>query len=181
MLRAQLQHRRHFAAGGEFTVNVPSMGDSISEGTIVQWTKAEGDSVAQDEVIVVLETDKVSIDVRAPEAGKLTAQLAAEGDTVQVGAPLAKLDLSGGGGSGGSSKEEAPKKEKPAAPAKKEQPAPAKKESPPKQQAAEPAPKQQEEKAPAKSAAPAPAPAQAPAPGQKVEMPPIQASSPHDR
>jgi pyruvate/2-oxoglutarate dehydrogenase complex dihydrolipoamide acyltransferase (E2) component len=147
------------------------MGDSISEGTIVQWTKAEGDSVAQDEVLVVLETDKVSIDVRAPEAGKLTAQLAAEGDTVQVGAPLAKLDLSGGGSSGGS-KEEAPKKDKPA-PAKKEQPLPAKKESPP---------KQQEEKTPAKSAAPAPAPAaSAPAPGQKVEMPPIQASSPHDR
>jgi 2-oxoglutarate dehydrogenase E2 component (dihydrolipoamide succinyltransferase) len=76
------------------TIDVPSMGDSITEGTIVQWLKSPGDSVAQDEVVVVLETDKVSIDVRAPEAGVLMEQLAKEGDSVEVGAPLLKLDMS---------------------------------------------------------------------------------------
>lgn len=70
--------------GGDYELPVPSMGDSISEGTIVQWMKAEGDAIAVDDVLVVLETDKVSVDVRSPEAGKLVKQLAAEGDTVAV-------------------------------------------------------------------------------------------------
>lgn len=47
-------------AGGEEIISVPSMGDSITEGTIVEWTKQPGDSVEVDEVVVVLETDKVS-------------------------------------------------------------------------------------------------------------------------
>lgn len=46
--------------GGEEIIAVPSMGDSITEGTIVEWTKQPGDSVELDEVVVVLETDKVS-------------------------------------------------------------------------------------------------------------------------
>lgn len=51
---------------------------------------------------------QVSIDVRAPEAGTLVEQMAAEGDTVEVGAPLMKLDTLGGGGGGGAAKKPAP-------------------------------------------------------------------------
>ncbi|RLN86596.1 hypothetical protein BBJ28_00022603 [Nothophytophthora sp. Chile5] len=64
------------------------MGDSISEGTVVEWLKAPGDFVDTDEVVVVLETDKVSVDVRAPFSGVLEAQLAQIDDNVLVGAPL---------------------------------------------------------------------------------------------
>ncbi|CAN0229195.1 unnamed protein product, partial [Phaeothamnion confervicola] len=134
------------ASGKEFVVNVPTMGDSITEGTVVQWLKATGDAVAQDEVVVVLETDKVSIDVRAPEAGKILECLAGEGDTVAVGAPLIKLDTSAAPGGGAA----------PAAAA----PAPARTAP----QASTPAPAA----APASTpmAAPAPAPAKAPTPAK---------------
>ncbi|GMF28337.1 unnamed protein product [Phytophthora lilii] len=64
------------------------MGDSISEGTVVEWLKAPGDFVDTDEVVVVLETDKVSVDVRAPFSGVLEAQLAQIDENVLVGAPL---------------------------------------------------------------------------------------------
>ncbi|CAH0480643.1 unnamed protein product [Peronospora belbahrii] len=70
------------------SVPVPSMGDSISEGTVVEWLKAPGDFVETDEVVVVLETDKVSVDVRAPFSGVLEAQLAQIDENVLVGAPL---------------------------------------------------------------------------------------------
>ncbi|CAM9350473.1 unnamed protein product, partial [Pylaiella littoralis] len=81
---------RHFSSGDEEIVPVPSMGDSITEGTIVEWAKQPGDYVEVDEVVVVLETDKVSIDVRAPSAGTLVEQMAADGDIVEVGSPLMK-------------------------------------------------------------------------------------------
>lgn len=49
-------------SGGEVVVPVPSMGDSISEGTVVQWTKTAGESVEADDVVVILETDKVRLE-----------------------------------------------------------------------------------------------------------------------
>lgn len=73
------------------TVEVPSMGDSISEGTIVQWVKASGDYVAADDVVVVIETDKVSVDVRAPKSGIIQEVLAKVDDVVAIGAPLFNL------------------------------------------------------------------------------------------
>jgi len=83
--------------GGEVVVPVPSMGDSISEGTIVEWVKAVGDFVAPDDVVVILETDKVSVDVRSPSAGVLARQLALSQETVSVGAPLFSLEVEGTG------------------------------------------------------------------------------------
>ncbi|ETP35193.1 hypothetical protein F442_16578 [Phytophthora nicotianae P10297] len=83
---------RAFSSSGDATdVPVPSMGDSISEGTVVEWLKQPGDAVAEDEVVVVLETDKVSVDVRAPFAGAMGQQLAAIDDNVNVGAPLFQI------------------------------------------------------------------------------------------
>ncbi|KAH7485315.1 hypothetical protein KRP22_006467 [Phytophthora ramorum] len=88
---SRLQIRAFSAAGEATDVPVPSMGDSISEGTVVEWLKQPGDAVAEDEVVVVLETDKVSVDVRAPFAGALGQQLAAIDDNVLVGAPLFQI------------------------------------------------------------------------------------------
>ena len=97
-LRSSRLFRRCFATE---TAKVPSLGDSITEGTIVKWSKNVGDTVEQDEVIVIIETDKVSVDIRAPAAGKITSQLAKEGDTIKVGDSLAEIDTSAAGGGGG--------------------------------------------------------------------------------
>ena len=56
-------------------VPVPSMGDSITEGTVVEWTAQVGDGVAVDDVVVVIETDKVSVEVRTPIAGAISTGL----------------------------------------------------------------------------------------------------------
>ena len=72
-------------------VQVPALGESITEGTLAQWLKKPGDAVAADEAIASLETDKVSVEVPAPVAGTLTEQLVKEGETVAVGAVIARI------------------------------------------------------------------------------------------
>ncbi|CAN0067617.1 unnamed protein product [Ascophyllum nodosum] len=179
---------RHFSSGDVTIVPVPSMGDSISEGTVVQWMKQPGDAVEADDVCVVLETDKVSIDVRAPSAGTLVEHLVAEGDTVEVGADLMKIDASGsasdsdGSASDSDSSEGAAKAEGEEPKAKddeaKDEEAPA--AAPDDAQASDPAPKP--EPAPEAKEAPAPAPGpSAPAPGQQVALPPIVPTAEGDR
>ena len=76
-------------------VQVPALGESITEGTLAQWLKKPGEAVAADEPIASLETDKVSVEVPSPIAGVLTEQLVKEGDTVAVGAPIARIDEGG--------------------------------------------------------------------------------------
>src|SRR3954471_18969011 len=76
-------------------VQVPTLGESITEGTLAQWLKKPGEAVAADEPIASLETDKVSVEVPSPIAGILTEQLVKEGDTVAVGAPIARIDEGG--------------------------------------------------------------------------------------
>ena len=76
-------------------VVVPTLGESITEATIGQWLKAPGDAVALDEPIASLETDKVSVEVPSPVAGTLAEQLFKEGDTVAVGAVLARVGEGG--------------------------------------------------------------------------------------
>ncbi len=73
-------------------VEVPALGESITEGTLAQWLKKPGEKVAADEPIASLETDKVSVEVPSPVAGVLTEQLVLEGDTVAVGAVIARID-----------------------------------------------------------------------------------------
>src|ERR1700754_5002546 len=80
-------------------VVMPAMGDSVAEGTILEWHKSEGDSVAADETIVEISTDKVDAEVPAPVAGTVVKIVAAEGDTVQVGAVLAEIAPGDGNGS----------------------------------------------------------------------------------
>jgi 2-oxoglutarate dehydrogenase E2 component (dihydrolipoamide succinyltransferase) len=76
-------------------VEVPALGESITEGTLAQWLKKPGEAVAADEPIASLETDKVSVEVPSPVAGVLTEQLAKEGDTVAVGAVIARIGEGG--------------------------------------------------------------------------------------
>jgi 2-oxoglutarate dehydrogenase E2 component (dihydrolipoamide succinyltransferase) len=73
-------------------VEVPALGESITEGTLAQWLKKPGEAVAADEPIASLETDKVSVEVPSPVAGVLTEQVVGEGDTVAVGAVIARID-----------------------------------------------------------------------------------------
>lgn len=73
-------------------ITVPTLGESVTEATIGKWFKQIGDNVAVDEPIVELETDKVTIEVPSPVAGKLTEHVAKEGDTVALGAILAYVE-----------------------------------------------------------------------------------------
>src|SRR3954469_7813616 len=88
-------------------VTLPQMGESVTEGTVLEWHKQEGDRVEADEVLVEVSTDKVDAEVPAPASGTLAKIHAAEGDTVQVGAVLADIAPSNGsapaaaGGNGG--------------------------------------------------------------------------------
>jgi len=76
-------------------VKVPTLGESITEATIGQWLKKPGEAVAADEPIASLETDKVSVEVPSPVAGTMSEQLFAEGDTVEVGAVIARIGEAG--------------------------------------------------------------------------------------
>ncbi|MEM7569545.1 MAG: 2-oxoglutarate dehydrogenase complex dihydrolipoyllysine-residue succinyltransferase, partial [Pseudomonadota bacterium] len=76
-------------------VKVPQLGESVTEATIGQWFKKVGEAVAQDEPIVELETDKVAMEVNAPVAGVIAELVAAEGDTLEVGALIAVIDPDG--------------------------------------------------------------------------------------
>jgi len=72
-------------------IKVPELGESVAEATVGAWSVAEGDAVKKDDILVELETDKVSIEVRAEEDGVLSKIIAAEGETVEIGAKLAVI------------------------------------------------------------------------------------------
>merc|ERR1719317_1058873 len=85
-------------------MNVPNMGDSISEGTIVELCFKNGDYVNVDDIVAIIETDKVSIDVRASSAGVIEGYHCGVDDTVEVGAKLVSIDSDGKAPAGGSAK-----------------------------------------------------------------------------
>jgi 2-oxoglutarate dehydrogenase E2 component (dihydrolipoamide succinyltransferase) len=80
-------------------VMVPTLGESVSEATVSTWFKKVGDTVAQDEMLCELETDKVSVEVPSPAAGTLTEIVAAEGATVDASAKLAVISSGEGAAS----------------------------------------------------------------------------------
>ncbi len=85
------------ASGGSVDVMVPTLGESVTEATVSTWFKQVGDSVAQDEMLCELETDKVSVEVPAPAAGVLAEITAPEGTTVDASAKLAVISGSATG------------------------------------------------------------------------------------
>jgi len=72
-------------------VNLPALGESVTEGTVTRWLKQVGDTVAVDEPLVEISTDKVDTEIPSPIAGIIEAILVAEDDTVEVGAPLVRI------------------------------------------------------------------------------------------
>ena len=80
---------------GTVQVLMPAMGDSVAEGTVLEWHKREGDSVSADETIVEISTDKVDAEVPAPVGGIVVKIHAAEGETVAVGDLLAEISANG--------------------------------------------------------------------------------------
>ena len=77
-------------------VKVPTLGESVTTATVARWMKKVGDSVAADEALVELETDKVTVEVNAPAAGVLSEIIAAEGAEVEVGALLGSIGAGAG-------------------------------------------------------------------------------------
>lgn len=128
-----------------FSVQMPALGESVTEGTVTRWLKQEGDTVELDEPLVEVSTDKVDTEIPSPAAGVLTKIVAQEDDTVEVGGELAVIgDASEGGAAGGDSQPAAPSQPEPQAqPAA---PAPSEPEAEPQP---EPQPQAQPEPAPA--------------------------------
>lgn len=141
-------------------VTLPALGESVTEGTVTRWLKNVGDSVAVDEPLVEISTDKVDTEIPSPIAGVIEEILVAEDETVEVGAVLVRV----GDGSGAAAPA-APVAEAVAEPA----PAPAPEATP------EPAP---EVVAPPVVETPAPAPTPAPAAPAPVSAPPPPAPAP---
>ncbi len=81
-----------------FSVQMPALGESVTEGTVTRWLKQEGDTVAIDEPLVEVSTDKIDTEIPSPAAGVLTKILAQEDETIEVGGDLAIIgDASEGG------------------------------------------------------------------------------------
>ncbi|MGF1472586.1 MAG: dihydrolipoamide acetyltransferase family protein [Rubrobacteraceae bacterium] len=78
-------------------VTMPQLGESVTEGTIARWLKAEGDQVERDEPLCEVDTDKVSADLPSPLAGTLEEILISEGTTVDVGTEIALMAVAGEG------------------------------------------------------------------------------------
>ncbi len=134
------------------SVAMPELGESVTEGTVTQWLKKEGDTVEVDEPLLEVSTDKVDTEIPSPAAGVLTRILVAEDETVEVGSEIAVISDAG----------EAPAEES----------APAAEEARPEPEPApEPAPRPEPEPRTAPAAA-APAPEQAPAPEPPAEQRP---------
>ncbi len=152
-------------SGKTTSVTLPALGESVTEGTVTRWLKQVGDSVAVDEALLEVSTDKVDTEIPSPVAGTLLEIKVNEDETVEVGAELAVIGEAGesagaapsGGDSGSdqSQREEAPAEEEKAEEEKAEEPAPAAEAEPeqPAAQAAEPA--REEPAAPQAPAAPA--------------------------
>ncbi|KAJ3118651.1 2-oxoglutarate dehydrogenase complex E2 component [Phlyctochytrium bullatum] len=140
----------------EKVVKVPQLADSITEGTLSKWHKKIGDFVQRDEPIATIETDKVDVTVNSPESGQVLALMSNEGDTVEVGGNLLKVDIDAQGESAPAPAAAAP----PPPPPKAEAPAPAPAAAappPPPPPAAAAPPTPAPAPAPPKPAAPAPA------------------------
>src|SRR5215207_8701291 len=81
-------------SGEALEIVMPQMGESVTEGMILEWAKGPGDSIAADETIVEISTDKVDAEVPSPASGTITEIFAEAGDTVTVGQVLARMSTS---------------------------------------------------------------------------------------
>ncbi|WP_313549603.1 2-oxoglutarate dehydrogenase, E2 component, dihydrolipoamide succinyltransferase [Corynebacterium sp.] len=146
------------AASGDATdVEMPELGESVTEGTITQWLKSVGDTVEVDEPLLEVSTDKVDTEIPSPVAGTLVEILADEDDTIDVGAVIARI------GDGNAKPAASEKKEEP-----KEEPKAEKKGEPKKEEPKQEAPKAEPKKEAPKKEEPAKAEESAPKSSAKV-------------
>src|SRR6185503_11878573 len=82
------------ANSGTVEIQMPQMGESVTEGTVLEWHKQEGEFVEEGETVVEVSTDKVDAEVPAPASGTITKILKGEDETIEVGGVLAELDPS---------------------------------------------------------------------------------------
>ncbi|MCY3928935.1 MAG: 2-oxoglutarate dehydrogenase complex dihydrolipoyllysine-residue succinyltransferase [Acidobacteria bacterium] len=75
-----------------YEVTIPEIGESITEALIVRWIKQPGDAIGRDEPLVELETDKVTVEMPCPVAGVVSELVCAEGETVPIGAVIARIE-----------------------------------------------------------------------------------------
>ena len=94
-------------------VVMPQMGESVMEGTVIEWSKSVGDTVEVDETLLEIATDKVDSEVPSPEAGTLVEILVEEGDTIEVGKPIAIIETDADAAGDASSTPEPEAKEEP--------------------------------------------------------------------
>ena len=157
------KERRSFPVG-ERMVQVPEMAESISEGTLKQFSKSIGDHVELDEEIATIETDKIDVAVNAPEAGTLLEFLVKEEDTVTVGQEIVKMDAGAAAPEGGKSQA----KQEPKAPAADTQPTSSQPSGGTERQAS--SPQKQEDKPSTPSPQPSPQPSQQPSPSRSEQQ-----------
>ena len=93
------------------SVQMPALGESVTEGTVTRWLKQEGDTVERDEPLLEVSTDKVDTEIPSPAAGVLQKIVAQEDDTVEVGGELAVIGEAGESDGEASEPEEKPKEE----------------------------------------------------------------------
>src|SRR5437762_4508084 len=92
-------------------IQMPQMGESVTEGTVLEWHKREGEFVEEGETVVEVSTDKVDAEVPAPASGVITRILKSEDEIIEVGGVLAELDPSAepsGNGAGAENREPGP-------------------------------------------------------------------------
>src|ERR671923_2227577 len=106
------------ASSGIVEIQMPQMGESVTEGTVLEWHKNEGEFVEEGETVVEVSTDKVDAEVPAPASGKITKVLAQPDETVRVGQVLAEMRAGAApeGGADGASDEVAVQEAEPATP-----------------------------------------------------------------
>ncbi|MFE0147528.1 2-oxoglutarate dehydrogenase, E2 component, dihydrolipoamide succinyltransferase [Nonomuraea sp. NPDC059007] len=161
------------------SVQMPQLGESVTEGTVTRWLKKEGERVEADEPLLEVSTDKVDTEIPSPSAGVITKIVVAEDETVEVGAELAIIDENGQAGAPAAPAEEAPAPQPEPAPASSiPQPEPTPAPAPVAQAPAAPAPAAPAAPAPA-PAAPAQPAAAAPAPAQAQAPLPSSGESPY--
>src|SRR6478609_395858 len=142
------------------SVTMPRLGESVTEGTVTRWLKAEGEHVDADEPLLEVSTDKVDTEVPSPASGTLLSIKVQEDETVEIGVELAVIGEAGEGGGEGSEDSSGE-----SAQAEEHEPEPEPEPEPEKKPEPEPEPEPEKQPEPARHAAPAaaaPPPAQAP-------------------
>ena len=102
--------------GGGLEIVMPEMGESVTEGTVLEWHVSEGDSIAEGDTVVEVSTDKVDAEVPAPASGTITKILVGPDETVDVGKPLAEMTKGDGPSGDGATKVDKPEAPSPGTP-----------------------------------------------------------------